>query len=125
MTRGSARLYTAVYMTNINPLEPSSGKWERKEQGRFVFWSRGSDMVRISLDQEDEEVVVHLAIKGRDPERLLADFGAAGATCDRDFPESISGVTHWFLPATQKKAGPSAVSALSLFEGSTIPKDKE
>lgn len=100
-------MYTAVYMTDIKPLEPSSDKWERKEQGRFIFWSRGSEVVRISLDQEDEEVVVHLAIRGRDPEALLADFGAAGAACDHDFPESISGVTHWFLPATHSKGDAS------------------
>lgn len=99
-------MYTAVYMTDIKPLEPSSGKWERKEQGRFIFWSRGSEVVRISLDQEDEEVFVHLAIKG-EPKKLLADFGAAGAVYDREFPESISGVTHWFLPATQSKGDAS------------------
>ncbi len=106
MTRSRDGVYTAVYMTDIKPLEPSSGKWERKEQGRFIFWSHGSEVVRISLDQEDEEVVVHLAVKGA-PEKLLADFGAAGAVCDHDFPESISGVTHWFLPATHSKGDAS------------------
>mgnify|MGYP001183351654 CR=1 FL=1 len=107
-------------MIDIKPIEP---KWERKEQGRFVFWSRGSEMLRVSLDQEDEQVVVHFAIKGA-PEKILADFGIAGAVCDHDYPESISGVTHWFLPATQEKAEPSAVSAVSLFELGAIPEDK-